>query len=54
MMTLSNSIYAHLGKRGLHNWGFLSSKAEFDFEMEALGMSMLDVEQETAQESLES
>jgi hypothetical protein len=32
MMTIANSVYANLKKRGFHNWGFLNiSQSDFDF-----------------------
>jgi hypothetical protein len=46
-MSMSNIEYSTLKKRkGLHNWGFMSSKDEFDFdldELEDLDMEVQDI-----------
>lgn len=46
MMTLSNSVYDALKRRGLHNWGFLNiQQADFDFndmELDALDLLSKD------------
>lgn len=34
-MSMSNIEYSSLKKKaGLHNWGFMSSKGEFDFDLD--------------------
>jgi hypothetical protein len=36
-MSMSNIEYSSLKKKaGLHNWGFISSKDEFDFDLDEL------------------
>jgi hypothetical protein len=36
-MSMSNIEYSSLKKKaGLHNWGFMSSKDEFDFDLDEM------------------
>lgn len=36
-MSMSNIEYSSLKKKaGLHNWGFISSKDEFDFDLDEM------------------
>ncbi|HWU42480.1 MAG TPA: hypothetical protein VN132_03545 [Bdellovibrio sp.] len=36
-MSMSNIEYSSLKKKaGLHNWGFMSSKDEFDFDLDEI------------------
>lgn len=47
-MSMSNIEYFSLKKKsGLHNWGYMSSKDEFDFdldELEAMDMNTTDLQ----------
>lgn len=47
-MSMSNIEYISLKKKsGLHNWGYMSSKDEFDFdldELEAMDMTASDLQ----------
>jgi hypothetical protein len=43
-MSMSNIEYSALKKKaGLHNWGFLSSKDQFDFDLDEL--EEMDIEE---------
>ncbi len=40
-MSMSNIEYSALKKKsGLHNWGFMTSKSEFDFDLDELETAM--------------
>ncbi len=47
MMTMSNSVYGALKRRGLHNWGFLNIRqTDFDFndiDLDALDLPDMDL-----------
>ncbi|MCE3234404.1 MAG: hypothetical protein K0Q50_584 [Vampirovibrio sp.] len=44
-MSMSNIEYLALKKKaGLHNWGFISSKDEFDFDLDELEEMGVDVQ----------
>ena len=47
MMTMSNSLYSTLKRKGLHNWGFLNiQETDFDFndmDLDALDLSNQDL-----------
>lgn len=40
-MTMSNSIYASLKRKGLHNWGFFNIKHD-DFDFNEVDLDALD------------
>lgn len=42
MMTISNSVYGALKRRGLHNWGFLNIKPS-DFNLNDVDLDALDL-----------
>ena len=41
-MTLSNSVYGALKRKGLHNWGFLNIR-QSDFDFNDLDLDALDL-----------
>lgn len=44
-MSMSNIEYSSLKRKsGLHNWGFLSQKGEFDFDLDELDEMDIDVQ----------
>jgi hypothetical protein len=44
-MSMSNIEYSALKKKaGLHNWGFISSKDDFDFDMDELEGMTIDAQ----------
>lgn len=44
MMTIANSVYGSLKKKGLHNWGFLNLKqSDFDFnDLDLVNLDQMD------------
>ncbi len=41
MMTISNSVYTSLKKRGLHNWGFLDLEESDEYDWDDLNPELL-------------
>lgn len=44
-MSMSNIEYSVLKKKGgLHNWGFMPSKDEFDFDLDEMEIMDMDIQ----------